>query len=508
MIRVKIIIRFVWISLACTFWVLADAGVCDATLVKNLPDVRVVNATQIESQPFWEAPRGVSGRIPKVAVPFCRIEGVIEKEIAFELWLPLQKTWNGRYLGTGNGGDAGFINYDDLARGVQRSFAVASTDTGHSRTEARWALHHPERVENFGYRAHHLLAERSKSMIDAYYGKRAAHSYFIGCSGGGSQGMVEAHRYPNDYDGIISGASGNGMLPLATRILVTALYQESHPEYALSVAQWSAVHAATVKACDAQDGIADGIVDDPARCSFDPAVLACGKAAAADCLTAEQIKTVREAYSPLKDATGVALDPGFPPGAEYRPVPRQIGTAGLLFGDWTYQNEAWNPRTFDLARDVSQAGKKFWFLMFPEPDFRAFNSRGGKLLSYHGAMDEIVPPGLTIGIHEFARNTFKERTGDFYRLFVVPGMQHCSRGEAPNEFGQAFAIDPPQVDAEHDALTAIVDWVEKGKAPNQLIASRVIDGRVTMTRPLCPYPQRARYVGTGSTSEAKNFVCR
>jgi feruloyl esterase len=123
-------------------------------------------------------------------------------------------------------------------------------------------------------------------------------------------------------------------------------------------------------------------------------------------------------------------------------------------------------------------------------------------------MDEIVPPGLTVGIYEFARNAFKERTGDFYRLFVVPGMQHCSRGDAPNEFGQAFAIDPPQADAEHDALTAIVDWVEKGSAPNQLIASRVIDGKVTMTRPLCPYPQRARYAGTGSTSEAKNFVCR
>jgi feruloyl esterase len=488
---------------------LANVGACDVSLEKNIANVRIASATWIEPQSNWESPRGVvSGRVHKISAPFCRLEGVIEKGIVFELWLPQKQNWNGRYLGTGNGGDAGFINYDDLSRGVQRGFATSSTDTGHVRTDARWALHHPERVENFGHRAHHLLAEKSKALIDVYYGKRASHSYFIGCSGGGSQGMIEAQRYPYDYDGIISGASGNGMLPLSARILSSALYQEAHPEFALTQAQWSAVYRESVKACDVKDGIADGIVDDPSACSFDPAILTCGATSSAECLSPDQIKTVREAYAPLKDGSGVDIDPGFPPGAQFRPIPRQIGTAGLLFGDWTYQDEAWNPRNFNLARDVAEARKKFWFLMYPEADFSEFKKRGGKLLSYHGWMDEIVPPGLTIGVHEHVGKMFKDRTDDFYRLFLVPGMQHCSRGESPNEFGQAFIGDPPRVDAEHDALTAMVNWVERGVAPKQLIASRVIEGKVTMTRPICPYPQHAGYAGKGDTNDAKNFACR
>ena len=484
------------------------ADECSAALASALPDVRIQKAELIQPQPTWESPRGsVSGRIQKVTVPFCRLQGVIETEIAFELWLPT-RNWNGRYLGTGNGGDAGFINYDDLSRGVQRGFATASTDTGHVRTEARWALHHPERVDNFGHRAHHLLAERAKSLIDAFYKKRPTHSYFIGCSGGGAQGMIAAQHYPKDYDGIISGAAGNGMLSLSTRILKTALYHEAHPEFALTPTQWTAVHAATVNACDLNDGVKDGIVGNPGTCQFEPGVLACDAAAKKDCLSAEQIRTVYQAYSPLVDEAGLQLDPGFPPGAQYRPIARQIGTAGFMFGDWTYQDETWNPRTFNLARDVTGAREKFPFLMFSTPELSEFQKSGGKLLAYHGWLDEIVPPGLSVGVYENAKSIFKKRTSDFYRLFLVPGMQHCSRGDAPNEFGQAFVGDPPTVDAEHDALSALIKWVEKGKAPNRITASRVIDGKVTMTRPLCPYPKRAVYKGRGDTNDAKSFECR
>lgn len=487
---------------------LVRAAACSSALASALPDVRIQKAEVIQPQPAWESPRGpVSGRIQKVTVQFCRLQGVIEKEIEFELWLPANSNWNGRYLGTGNGGDAGFINYDDLARGVQRGFATASTDTGHVRTEARWALHHPDRVDNFGHRAHHLLAERAKSLIDAYYKKWPKHSYFIGCSGGGAQGMIAAQRYPKDYDGIISGAAGNGMLSLSTRILKTALYHEAHPEYALAPTQWAAVHAATINACDLNDAVKDGIVGAPSACQFDPAILACDATAKKDCLSAEQLLTVREAYSPLKDETGVQLDPGFPPGAQYRPIPRQIGTAGLMFGDWTYQDETWNPRGFNLARDVTAAREKFPFLMFSKPELSEFQKSGGKLLAYHGWLDEIVPPGLSIGVYENSESKFRKRTGDFYRLFLVPGMQHCSRGDAPTEFGQAFVGDPPIVDAEHDMLSALMKWVEKGKAPDRITASRVIEGKVTMTRPLCVYPKQAHLVGK-DVNEAKEFVCR
>jgi feruloyl esterase len=484
------------------------ADECSVALASVLPDVRIQKAELIRPQPTWESPRGpVSGRVQKVTVPFCRLQGVIEKEIAFELWLPTNSNWKGRFLGAGNGGDAGFINYDDLARGVQRGFATASTDTGHVRTEARWALHHPERVDNFGHRAHHLLAERAKSLINVYYQKRPTHSYFIGCSGGGAQGMIAAQRYPKDYDGIISGAAGNGMLALSTRILKTALYQEAHPEFALTLAQWSGVHAATVNACDLNDGVKDGIVGNPVACQFDPGVLACDATKSRDCLSAEQIRTVREAYSPLRDEAGLQLDPGFPPGAQYRPIPRQIGTAGLMFGDWTYQDETWNPRTFNLVRDVTAAREKFPFLVFSAPELSEFQKSGGKLLAYHGWLDEIVPPGLSVGVYEHAKAQFHKRTGDFYRLFLVPGMQHCSRGDAPNEFGQAFVGDPPIVDAEHDMLSALMKWVEKGKAPDRITASRVIEGKVTMTRPLCVYPKQAVLKGKNA-NDAQSFVCR
>ena len=495
------------VALAFPAW--AEVGVCDQHLASALSDVRIAAATEIRPMPTWQAPQAAtSGRSVSIGTPFCRVEGVIEREIAFELWLPLSSNWNQRYLGVGNGGDAGFINYEDLARGVQRGFATASTDTGHVRTDRRWALNHPERVENFGHRAHHLLAERAKALTRAYYGKSPHHAYFMGCSGGGVQGLISAHRYPADYDGVISGAAGVGMLPLSARILATTLDQEKHPEHALTGAQWTGVFDTTVAACDAADSVRDGIVNEPAKCSFDPKRLACSASSNPQCLSPAQVRTVEQAYAPLRDANGVQIDPGFPPGVMYQPVPRQIGIAGLQFGDWTYQDETWNVRNFDLARDVAAARQKFWFLMLPQPDLAAFSARGGKLLSYHGWLDEIVPPALSIEVHENVRAALGERTAHFYRLFMAPGMQHCRRGNGPDMFGQAFAGDAPIVDAEHDMLAALTTWVEEGKAPARLIATRLSGKEVSMTRPLCPYPQRAVYKGRGSTNDAKNFDCR
>jgi len=481
---------------------------CAELLAVTQPDLRVIGATAIDPAPAWRTPPAATSEQPvEVRVPFCRVEGIIEKEIVFELWLPAHPTWNRRFLGVGNGGDAGFINYQDLARGVQRGFATSSTDTGHKRTDARWALGKPDRVENFGHRAQHLLAVHTKELIKRYYGSTHRNAYFIGCSGGGAQGLITAQRYPNDYDGIISGAGGVGMLPLSARILATALFQEKHPEYALSREQWTRVFESTLAACDKIDGVTDGVVNDPATCQFDPGVLQCSATPSTDCLSVAQVKTVRDAYAPLRDESGVQLDPGFPPGAQYQPVPRQIGIAGLLFGDWTYQNENWNVREFSLARDVPPARDKFWFLMFPQPDLHAFQRSGGKLITYHGWMDEIVPPGLTIGLHGSVVNSVGKDTQKSFRLFMAPGMAHCRRGNGPDSFGQAFAGDPPIVDAEHDMLSALMRWVENGKAPEKIVASRVVNDQVAVTRPLCPYPQRAQYQGKGDVNDAKNFTC-
>jgi len=483
---------------------------CDELSSWRGNDARVVAAGDIDPNPTWQSPPNfTTGNRPiPVTARFCRVQVVIEKEIEFELWLPPREVWNGRYLGIGNGGDAGFINYQDLSRGVGRGFASASTDTGHKRTEANWGLGHPDRVENFGHRAHHRMAEVAKSLIAHYYAAPAKQSYFMGCSGGGMQGLSLAQLYPNDYDGIMAGAGGVGMLPLSTRMLWTALSQEKNPAQRLSDAQWSAVTNAATKACDADDGVIDGVVENPARCGFDPGALQCAADEANDsCLAALQVETVRIVYSPLRIKGGPQVDPGFPPGIRYAPTARQINIAGTLFGDWTYQDANWDVRTFDLDREVLAARKKLPYLEFLNPDIRAFQKRGGKLIAYHGWLDPTVPAGLTIQFYDVAARKLGRRADQTMRLFMAPGTEHCSRGRGPESFGQAYRGDAPIVDADHDMLTAMMAWVEEGRAPERIVASRVVDGRVVRTRPLCPYPQVAKYKGAGSTDEAESFEC-
>lgn len=471
-------------------------------------DVRIVGASPVKPDPIWKSPPNfTTGNQPvDVKAAFCRVEGVIEKEIAFELWLPPRDAWNKRYLGLGNGGDAGFINYQDLSRGVSRGFASASTDTGHKRSEPNWGFGHPDRVENFGHRAHHLLALKAKEMIAAYYADPIERSYFMGCSGGGMQGLSLAQLYPGDYDGILSGAGGVGMLPLSTRMLWTALEQEKNPEQRLNDVQWSAVTKAVIAACDLDDGVSDGVVENPAKCKFDVRSLIC-KAKAAECLTPTQADTVKAAYSPLKLKRGPQIDPGFPPGPRYSPTSRQIGIAGTMFGDWTYQNATWDVRSFDLNREVPATRGKLPYLEFLSPDLRGFQKRGGKLITYQGWMDPTVPAGLTIQFHEQATRKLGGKADRTTRLFMAPGMDHCSRGVGPESFGQAYRGDAPIVDADHDMLTALMKWVEEDRAPERIVASRLTNGTVDRTRPLCPYPQVAKYKGSGSTDQAANFSC-
>jgi feruloyl esterase len=224
-------------------------------------------------------------------------------------------------------------------------------------------------------------------------------------------------------------------------------------------------------------------------------------------LTATQVQTVRAANAPLRDSQKRQIDPGFPAGVRYSPVARQINIAGTLFGDWTYQDPKWDVRTFSLERDVPAARQRLPYLEFNEPDLRAFQKAGGKLITYHGWLDPTVPPGLTIQFYEAATRKLGRKARDTVRLFMAPGMDHCSRGTGPESFGQAFRGDAPVVDASHDLLTALLAWTEENRAPNRIVAARLHEGKVERTRPLCPYPQQARYKGVGSTDEAANFVC-
>ena len=482
---------------------------CERLSQLQLRDVRITATTPIVPSPTWQSPPNFTTQNRPVAVgtAFCRVELIIEKEIAAEVWLPPRSAWNGRYLGVGNGGDAGFINYQDLARGIGRGFASASTDTGHQRTDAHWGLGHPDRVENFTHRAHHLLAVTAKEIVARYYAKPADRAYFMGCSGGGSQGLMLAQRYPNDYDGIMAGAGGVGMLPLSTRMLWTALNLEQRPEARLTDAQWSAIADTALRQCDKQDGVEDGVVEQPAACRVDVAQFACATSASPTCLQPAQVESLRDVMAPLRQANGREIDPGFPAGIRYSPTSRQINIAGTLFGDWTYQDATWDVRGFALDRDVPAARKRWPLLEYDRPDLRAFSRRGGKLIAYQGWLDPTVPPLLTVRFYEQAAAKLRGNSNQTLRLFMVPGMEHCTRGPGPESFGQAFRGDAPVIDADHDLLTALMAWVEQGKAPDRIVASRVRDDKVDRTRPLCPYPSVARYDGSGSTDAAENFSC-
>jgi feruloyl esterase len=488
----------------------ADTGLsCEGLKTVPLPDTRLVALTKILPTPVWSIDMPAFGQVRRISVnrPLCRVEGVIEREIGFELWLPAKTDWNRRFLGVGSGGSAGYINYSELARGLARGFASASTDSGHKSTDNAWMLGNPDRIRNYSDRAHHLLAQIAKRIVAAYYGQDSRRAYFIGCSGGGRQGLKEMQRFPEDYDGIVAGAPGPDMPVMTVRHLITGLMQSNHPESRLSDNDWRLVADAAIAACDANDGVRDGVIENPEACSFDPKTLLCKNTGDKDCLSLGQLELVRQISAPIQDEAGRQIDSGLLPGVRTRlgPPPDLVTE---FFAHGVYQNRNWNPASFNIVRDLAAARKAIPEIWADDPDLKEFRSRGGKAIIYSGWMDPSVIAEQALNYYRRVVATIGgvEATGSFLRLYMAPGVFHCSGGPGPDRFGGAGG-DALSVDADHDMLSAMVDWVEKGKAPERIIASRINDGKVTRTRPLCPYPQVARYTGTGSTDAAENFNC-
>ena len=466
----------------------------------RIPDVRVMRTSEVVPDPVWLAPLPTENdrfRAP-VRAKFCRVEGTIEDEIGFELWLPVRNAWNGRMLGVGNGGFAGFFRYETLARGVNRGFASVSTDTGHKISEINWPIDKPRRLENLGHRGQHLTAVNSKKIINAYYGKPAHHHYFTGCSGGGMQAMNEVQRYPADYDGIIAGAHGTSIVGISARWLASALIAQDQPEASLTNAEWRNVADAAIKACDANDGVRDGIINEPQRCKFD--------IASTPDLSPLKVDAARKLLGPVTGRDGFVLFPAFDPGVAFSPI-TSPGRAGEVFALWGHGDANWDFQQFDAARDVPLVEALVPGASFTNPNLDAFRRRGGKLISYHGLTDQIVPAQSTIDYYQLVERFMgPNATREFYRLYLPPGVDHCRGGVGTDNFGTVYD-ELPNPDAKHDMLTAIVEWVEQGKAPDTLIASKMIDGKVTMTRPLCPFPLVSKYRGRGDANDAANFTC-
>jgi len=411
---------------------------------------------------------------------------------------------------------------------VSRGYASASTNTGHEDaniTSAAWALHHPEKIVDFGHRAIHETAVNAKAIIRAFYGEDARRSYFNSCSNGGRQALMEAQRYPGDYDGIVAGAPANYWTHLlsfaASNVKATLAEAASY----IPPAKLPAIEAAALAACDASDGVKDGVIENPLTCRFDPAVLLCKSAESDSCLTQPQLTALQALYGGLKDPDGKTPFPGYSPGGEAEPGGWAVWITGnapekslmfafgtQFFKNMVFEDANWQYRSFDAVRDTKVADSKMAGAMnATDPDLGAFRKRGGKLILYHGWSDAAIPAVNTINYYQsVVAKAGAAEAGKFVRLYMVPGMQHCGGGPGPNAFGHVGAAPG---DRTHDIDAALEAWVEQSVAPDQIIASKykgaaAPGGEVVRTRPLCPYPLVAGYKGTGSTDEAANFVCK
>lgn len=488
----------------------AEDRSCAALQTLALKDTKLT-ATFIEPSPQWKVENDTLTRgAVSVGESFCRVQGRIEKEIEFEVWLPVASRWNGKHLGVGNGGYAGFINYSSLAHGLKRGYAAASTDTGHTGgpMDASWALGQPQRIENYGGRAQHLTAAVAKQIIETYYARPARYSYFMGCSGGGQQGLTAAQRYPEDYDGIVSGAPGTSFPDMSTYVMLNGRANGGPPASRLSQQDMEFAVARMVAACDSNDGVKDGLIEHPPSCNFDFASLMCTGAEQGQCLSKAQVENLRGLFSPLRDSSGKEI---YPPPAIGTLLPvSELARRGKLGADMyryaVFQDESWDPASFVLERDLPVARERLEALISDDVDLTPFASRNARLILYHGWDDSGPSPYNSINYYEAVRRKVGEqKTDGFFRLFMAPGMYHCGGGPGPNSFGNVG--DPPVLDAQHDVLMALEQWVERETAPERIIASRVMGGRVERSRPLCPYPKVARYQGAGSIDEAKNFAC-
>lgn len=461
---------------------------------------------------------------------FCRISATIrptkDSDIKVEVWMPAEG-WNGKFRGIGNGGFAGSIGYAGIAAVLRQGYATASTDTGHvspEGTDSRWALGHPEKVTDFGYRAIHEMTRFAKAAIKAFYGNAPRRSYFGSCSNGGRQALMEAQRFPTDYDGILAGAPANFWTHLFDRALAGAQVTTKDEASYIPASKLPVIARAVNAACDAQDGVVDGILNDPRQCHFDPEILLCKQNNSAECLTTQQVATLKQLYVGPDDAKGHKIFPDYLPGAEDGPggwEPWITGSApgkSLLFAfstgyfsNMVYENPGWNYKTAELSEAVQANDAKLaTILNATDPNLTAFKARGGKLILYHGWNDPAISALNTIDYYTSVVNRMGAReTDEFVKLYMVPGMQHCGGGPGPDSFGENGPTE--NADPQHNIQSALEQWVEQAIAPSSIIATKYVKDdsqtRVNMTRPLCPYPQTARWTGAGSTDDAVNFVC-
>ena len=436
--------------------------------------------------------------------------------------------WNGKYEGVGNGGFAGSLIYPAMSWGLGAGYAVSGTDTGHAGgpLDAGWALGHPEKIADFGWRGIHETAAASKAVVEAYYGKAPAHAYFAGCSDGGREALMEAQRFPQDYDGIVAGAPANYW----TKLLANAVWTEqalNQPNSWIAPDKLPVITKAVFAACHGEGGY----LDDPAQCRFDPSSLVCKAGQSEGCLSEPEAAALRKIYSGTQDANGKSIFPGYPPGGEAGPAAWALWitgsdpkrTSGSLingfgtgfFADMVFDKPDWRIDDQNVVEALADAEKKTAEpLDSANPDLSAFKAAGGKLIQYHGWHDAAIPAQSSIEYYQSvaAKMDGVDNIRSFYRLFLAPGMEHCGGGPGPNAVGGVFGLPSPSRDPGHDIVAALAHWVEDGAAPDSIVATRYRDNdpakAIEAQRPWCAYPATARYAGRGDRSAPASFVCQ
>jgi len=509
---------------------LASAA-CESLINLKLPATTIKSAETIPAGNFT-----TSDKVTRVAATaFCRVVASVQQapdsDIGVEMWLP-EEGWTGVFHGNGSGGYAGTFRfgYAEMETAIRRGYASAVTDMGTAPAEdlnGDPLIGHPQKWKDWGRLSTHVMTVVGKEIATSFYGTAPRRSYFTGCSTGGQQGLIEAQYYPEDYDGIVSGA------PVVNRTWGHAAaiwaYQAAHlqPGHEISDAKLKLLHATAIRSCGAKgNGLSsDPFVGDPLACKFDPAVLRCKGADSESCLTDGEIATAKAFYSGPTNPAGKPLYFGWLPGSEMGPptwhfgqeppnTPQEPAFDGLF--KWAL-GDRYDWRTFDFVSDMEKTDTVLADALNGATlaDMHAFAARGGKLILFHGWADTLVTPKQTIAFYRkfAARAGGVAKAQSFARLFMVPGMGHCGGGDGPNSFlaikigGQTLAPDTP----DRDAFAALTRWVENGEAPSQIIATKYVDNSpakgIAMQRPLCVYPQKAWYKGSGNTNDAGSFVC-
>jgi feruloyl esterase len=477
---------------------------CAELAALSLPAAKITSAAVVAAGAFQ-----LPGPPPPFGAPdfsklpaFCRVAATLspapDSAINMEVWMPLEG-WNGKFVGTGNGGAMGAIFYWEMIEPLMRGYAAANSDTGHAGGPADWsfAVGHPEKLVDNAWRAVHEMTVQAKAIVAAHYGRKPARNYWSSCSTGGRQGLMEAVRFPGDYDGLAIRAPANPWIPL---IAYSVLVQQAltNPQGALPAAKLPVLREAAIAACDAGDGVTDRVIGDPERCKFDPGTAACMAADAPSCLTAGEVAAARRIYrGAVNPRTGAQISAGAAPGSELEwgaLTPAALPIGANFMRDIVFARPDWDLFSFDFDKDVARLRE----VAEPHydasnPDLRAFVDRGGRIVLWHCWTDGLIPARGTIEYYKaVVARLGAEKSAGHVRLFLAPGVNHCAGGEGADRF---------------DHLGAVENWVERGVAPERLIASRKLESGGERTRPLCAWPKVARYKGDGNPDDAASFDC-